>query len=55
MKKDSQIIVLILFALAFYTNAVWSAFSNDLPALVISGIMCLLFAGIAVFSSLKTN
>lgn len=53
MKKDSQTTVLILFALAFYINAVWSAFSKELPALVISGIMCLMFAGIATYSALK--
>ena len=53
MKKDSQTIVLILFALAFYTNAVWSVFSNDFPALILSGVMCLLFAGIATYSALK--
>jgi small neutral amino acid transporter SnatA (MarC family) len=53
MKKDSQTIVLILFALAFYTNAVWSVFSNDFSALVVSGTMCLLFAGIATYSALK--
>jgi small neutral amino acid transporter SnatA (MarC family) len=53
MKKDSQTIVLILFALAFYTNAVWSVFSNDFPALILSGTMCLLFAGIATYSALK--
>jgi hypothetical protein len=55
MKKDSQTLVLILFALAFYTTTVFiiSTDPKDLPALVISGMLCMLFAGLSVYQVIK--
>jgi hypothetical protein len=52
-KQDFQTLVLIVFALLFYSNAIYSTVTNDFPALVVSGVVCLLFAGIATYSALK--
>jgi uncharacterized membrane protein len=52
-KQDFQTLVLIVFALLFYSNAIYSTVTNDFPALILSGMLCILFAGLSVYQVIK--
>lgn len=52
-KQDFQTLALIVFALLFYSSAIYSAVIKDFTALILSGMLCILFAGLSVYQVIK--